>query len=427
MLFLPPGSAKSTYASVLFPPWWLAQGRGRSVIAASNAAQLAENFSRKVRGHVRQHSLTLGYGLEREAEELWTTSAEGQYLAAGAGGTITGFRADLALIDDPIRGREEADSEIRRQRVWDWYQDDLQTRLRPGAAIVLIQTRWHEDDLAGRLLQHEPDAWRVLSVPMVSAGEGDPLGRPAGAYLWADDAYNYAADIQARRHNILPRTWSALYQQQPAPAEGTLFKAAWLREIELLPARDTLHVYGASDYAVTADGGDFTVHVVVGIDREQRWYVLDLWRGQASSDQTVDAFCDMVARWKPLRWAEESGQIKSALGPWIERRMRERRAFVAREPFAARSDKAVRAQPAIAQIATNGLYVQGGVPWWPDMRSEMLGFPAGKHDDQVDALGLVGQLLDKMTVKAPPRPAAPPRDRWDRRRPNDAEGSWKVA
>lgn len=125
-------------------------------------------------------------------------------------------------------------------------------------------------------------------------------------------------------------------------------------------------------------------------------YLLDLWRKQAASDEWVESFCDLVLQWKPMSWAEEQGQIKSGVGPFLERRMRERRAFTVREQFPTRGDKAIRAQSIRSSMAMNGLYVPMNAPWYADLRSELLSFPAGKHDDQVDALGLVGQLLDRM-------------------------------
>ena len=402
-LFLPPGSAKSTYASDLFPAWYLAQGPGRAIIAASNTADLAQSFSRRVRGRIRDHGRLLGYGLEREAEELWTTTTGGQYRAVGVGGVVTGFRADLAVIDDPIRSREDADSDTRRNRVWEWYQDDLTTRLKPGAGVVLVQTRWHEDDLAGRLLDRQPSLWRVVSLPAVCEALGDPLGRKPGEWLWGDDAYGYAADLRAKRDVSDARTWAALYQQRPAPPEGTLFRREWLK-LEAPPARDRMRVYGASDYAVTADGGDWTVHVVVGMDDAGRLHLLDLWRAQASADAWVEALADLVQRWKPLAWAEEGGQIRAGVGPFLDRRLRERKAWVSRRQFPTRGDKAVRAQSIIGRMAMDGLRVRPDAPWLADLLPELLSFPAGKHDDQVDALGLVGQMLDTMR-EAPPPPA----------------------
>jgi predicted phage terminase large subunit-like protein len=167
---------------------------------------------------------------------------------------------------------------------------------------------------------------------------------------------------------------------------------------------ETLKVYGASDYAVTADGGDYTVHIVIGIDPQWRMYVLDLWRAQTSADKWIETFCDLVREWKPIGWAEEQGQIRAGVGPFLERRMRERQAYVARAQFPTRGDKAVRAQSIRGRMELDGLYVPMRAPWYADFRAELLSFPAGKHDDQVDALGLIGQVLDRMTAGALPKP-----------------------
>jgi predicted phage terminase large subunit-like protein len=429
MVFMPPGSAKSTYASDLFPAWFLAQARDRRVIATSNTAELAGTFSRRVRGRIRSHGPVLGYRLDREAEDLWTTTNGGEYRAAGIGGVITGLRADLALIDDPVKSREEADSAARRSRVWEWFGDDLRTRLRPGAAIVVVQTRWHEDDLSGRLLQAQGDQWRVVSLP-AEAEEDDPLGRKPGEMLWGDDRYGYAASLARVKAEASTRSWSALYQQRPVPDTGDYFQAGWVQLVDSLPDRVTMRVYGGSDYAVTAGGGDWTVHVVVGMDPEGKLWLLDLWRGQAAADAWIEAFCDLVLRWCPIGWAEETGQIRAGVGPFLERRMRERRAYVARHPFPTRGDKAVRAQSIRGRMALDGLRVPKAAPWRQAFEAELLSFPAGKHDDQVDALGLVGQLLDKMVVgSVPKREKAERRDGYSRwfAEAYDREGpNWKT-
>lgn len=399
--FLPPGSAKSTYGSVLFPPW-LMQSMAGNVLAASHTTELAEKWGRRVRNLVTEHSLVLGIQVaaDNQAAGRWALTTGSEYYAAGVGTGIAGFRAKLGIIDDPIRSRQDADSELIRDRIWDWYINDFRTRLVPGAAEILIQTRWHEDDLAGRALQH--DDWRVISLPAI-AEENDQLGRKIGEPLWNDDAYGYGGQIEEIRSKTPARTWSALYQQRPAPEDGDYFKAEWLKPYDKPPARDTLRIYGGSDYAVTADGGDYTVHAVVGLDPEGRMYLLDLWRKQAASDEWVEAFCDLVVQWKPMAWAEEQGQIKAGVGPFLDRRQRERRAYVVREQFPTRGDKAVRAQSIRGRMALEGLYVPVNAPWYAELRRELLSFPAGKHDDHVDALGLVGQLLDRMMSGQKPK------------------------
>lgn len=427
-VFMPPGSAKSTYASILFPPWLMQYWLNTSVLAASHTTELAEKWGRRVRNAVNDDGLVLGIGIsaDNQAAGRWALTTGAEYYAAGVGTGIAGFRAGLGMIDDPIRSRQDADSELIRDRIWEWYINDFRTRLVPGAPEILIQTRWHEDDLAGRALQHND--WRVVSLP-AEAEPNDPLGRKVGEFLWADGDYGYAEQLAELKKNTPARTWSALYQQRPAPEDGDYFKSEWLKPYDKAPPLDTLRVYGGSDYAVTADGGDYTVHAVVGLDPEGRMYLLDLWRKQASSDQWIESFCDMVLQWKPMSWAEEQGQIKSGVGPFLERRMHERRAYTVREQFPTRGDKAIRAQSMRSSMAMNGLYVPVGAPWYADFRSELLSFPAGKHDDQVDAIGLVGQLLDRMQagVKAKSQEGKP-RDRWDAVFDDDGdELNWKTA
>lgn len=431
MVLMPPGSAKSTYASDLFPAWFLAQRRDLRVIGASNTADLAGSFSRRVRGRIREHGADLGYGLTREAEELWSTTNGGEYRAAGVGGIITGLRADLGLIDDPVKGRQEADSEIVQARVWDWYWGDFYTRLKPGASQVLIMTRWSEGDLGGRLEEAEGDRWRIVRLPAI-AEAGDMLGRSPGEFLWSDDDYRFGDklrdDFASLANAGRSRDWSALYQQRPAPETGDFFRKEWLRPVAEPPPRSTLRIYGASDYAVTQDGGDWTVHAVVGMDPDRRLWLLDLWRAQASSNVWVEALCDLVRQWRPIGWAEETGQIKAGVGPFLEQRMRQRQAFVARTQFPTRGDKAVRAQSIRGRMALDGLYIPQAAPWRADLEAELMSFPAGRHDDQVDALGLLGQLLDKMVGGEKPKAPEKPRDSWSRADGRGAEvDDWKVA
>jgi predicted phage terminase large subunit-like protein len=238
----------------------------------------------------------------------------------------------------------------------------------------------------------------------------DTLGRSVDEPLWCDDDYGYGAQLLGLRDTTPPRVWSALYQQSPAPDEGDFFKEEWLKPRDIIPHSSTLRVYGGSDYAVTADGGDYTVHAVVGIDHLNNLYLLDVWRGQTSSEKWVDAFCDLVTKYRPLYWAEETGQIRSGVGPFLEKRMQQRRAYVNREQFSTRGDKAVRARSIQGRMALDGLYYPKNANWVSDFLAELLKFPSSKYDDQVDALGLCGQLLDKMVVgklKQKPTPTLP--------------------
>jgi predicted phage terminase large subunit-like protein len=413
---MPPGSAKSTYGSVLFPAW--AQQLRYNILASSHTVELAEKWGRRVRNLVGDNSRILGVNLapDSQAAGRWALDDGTEYYAAGVMTGIAGFRAKIGIIDDPVRSRQDADSELIRDRTWEWYINDFRTRLVPDARQILIQTRWHEDDLAGRALQHGD--WHVLSLPAIAETD-DPLGREIGEPLWDDDTYGYGGQLLELAKDTPARTWSALYQQRPAPEEGDYFKADWLRWCDVLPPKAQMQFYGGSDYAVTANGGDYTVHAVIGLDPEGRMYLVDLWRRQAASDVWVEAFCDLVKEWKPLGWAEEKGQIAAGVGPLIDRRSRERSAYVAREQFPVRADKAVRAQSIRGRMAMEGLYIPRGAPWAAELRSELLHFPAGKHDDQVDALGLIGQLLDVLVSGsvAKDQPRQRPKDYGRRRSP----------
>ena len=405
-IFMPPGSAKSTYASILFPAWYLANHPKNLLLGTAHTTELAKRWGRRVRNLIAEHEVVLGITLSSEAAaDRWRLEQGGEYKAAGVGTGVAGFRADCIICDDPLRSREDADSKLVRDRQWEWWKADVGPRARPDARWLLIQTRWSEDDLAGRIIDemnHGGDQWEILSLP-AEAEDNDALGRKRGEMLWSDDDYGYGALLKEQKATQLARNWSALYQQRPSPDTGDFFKAEWLKPYDRAPARETLTVYGASDYATTADGGDFTVHLVVGLDSEGHIYLLDIWREQATPDLWVDAFCELVSYWKPLDWAEEHGQIKASVGPFLERTAREKKAYVNREQFPTKGDKSRRAQSIRGRMAALGLHVPQRAPWFADFRAELLSFPAGKHDDQVDALGLIGQLLDLMVPGSVPK------------------------
>lgn len=409
MITMPPRHGKSMLASEFFPAWYLGRNPDHYVVTATYAQELADDFGRKVKNQIEDagfQAIFPGVSLADDSKSAKRFHIEGNvgggyehalaqrgaFYAVGVGGPLTGRGAHLLLIDDPVKNREDAESEIVRKKTKDWYTSTAYTRLMPGGRIVIIQTRWHEDDLSGwLLLDHRHENWTVLNLPAISDD---------GAALWPEQ-YDLP-ELEKIRLAIGPRDWSALYQQRPVPEEGDYFKAEWFKPVSKLPDPKTLRVYGGSDYAVTDDGGDFTVHVVVGVDPEDRIYILDLWRKQASSDKWVESFCDIVLEHKPIGWAEETGQIKSGVGPFLSKEQLRRKAWVAREQFPTRGDKAIRAQSIRGRAALAGIYYQADAPWWPALRAELLSFPAGKHDDQVDALGLVGQLLDHMLAGSHP-------------------------
>ena len=410
MIFAPPGSAKSHHVSVAFPAWWLAGHKKASVIAASHSAELAAKWGRRVRNLVAAHADVLDIQLasDSHAADRWALRSGGEYMAAGVQAGIAGFRADLGIIDDPFGSREDAFSERVRDRIWEWYINDFSTRLKPNAKRVIMHTRWHQDDLAGRILEQAASIGqkiRVVSIPAI-AEAGDILGREPGQYLWDEpNGYDYGAFLRKRQAETPPMEWAALYQQEPVPESGDYFKAEWIKYYDTLPAN--LRKYGASDYAVTAKGGDFTEHGVAGIDSKGDLYLIDWWYGQTQTDVWIDVFLDMAARHAPLAWAEEGGQIIKSLGPFIDQRMRERGVHVARQQFTSVTDKAARAQSIRGRLSMGRVWLPRTAPWLKHVVAQLLAFPAGKNDDAVDVLALFGRMLDQMQparVRRTPRP-----------------------
>lgn len=404
MITMPPRHGKSELASRRFPAWFIGRNPGKQVIAASYNSDLASDFGREVRNIVASPEYCALFdctlAIDSKAANRWHTDKGGMYVAAGVGTAITGRGADILLIDDPFKDRQEADSEITRQRVWDWYTSTAYTRLMPGGAVVVINTRWHDDDLSGKLLaeqDHGGDNWEVLSLPAIQAD---------GTALWPEW---YPLERLEQIRSVLPaRDWNSLYQQNPIPDDGDYFKSDWFGEYESLP--DHLTLFGASDYAVTDGGGDWTEHGVFGVDKALNIYVVDWWRGQKTSDVWIDAKCDLILRHKPQCWFGESGPIRRAVEPFMLRRMGERNAYCQIEWMASISDKAARARSIQGMASMGKVFLPKNATWKGDILAQLLRFPAGKHDDAVDVFSLIGRGLEhvrpKPEISKPKRPSS---------------------
>ena len=399
IFILPPGAGKSIYCN-LWVPWYMSRSPGKAVLGASHTSDFAERFSRRIRGMVQEHGTTLGISLsdDSQAAARWALTNGSEYMAAGVGQAILGYRIDVLLIDDPIRSRDDAFSPTVRENIWEWFHSSARTRLRPGAAQILVMTRFHEDDLAARLL-HAEDDWHVVHLP-AEAEADDPLNRKPGEMLWLSDPhYPYGEVLLEQKRTQLPSVWSALFQGRPAPESGDFFRSEWFRPMTVMPARDQMNIYGASDFAVSAGRGDNTVHLVVGLSSDGQLYLLDCWRKQASTDEGVDAFLNLVKQWRPIGWGCEKGQLANAIEPFLRQRQRTRNIYVAMEMFPTKGDKSVRCQSIRGRLAVGGgLVVPTHADWWADARAELLSFPAAPRDDVPDALGLIGQILDRMSA-----------------------------
>ena len=396
MVMMPPGSAKSTYATILFPAWFMAARPGAALITASHTATLAQDFSRRTQRLVREYRDLLGYDTDNRATDLWYTTNGCRVLAAGVGGAVTGSRADLALIDDPVKSREDADSERMRDIAHNWYRADLLTRLRPGGRVVLIMTRWHEDDLAGRLLQDEPDRWRVLKLPAL-AEANDALGRAPGDPLWPE--WEAAAALDDKRRTLGDRDWAALYQQSPRPLDGALFRTALIGTLDA-PLAGGKRVR-AWDLAATKDIGtrdpDWTVGTLLARHDDGRFVIEDVVRLRGSPDEveaTIVATASRDGRGVAIHLPQDPGQAGKAQVLYLTRKLVGHR--VESKPVT--GDKATRAAPLASQVNVGNVsMVRAG--WNRALLDEMAGFPSAAHDDQVDAAALAFEALI-----APPEP-----------------------
>ena len=390
MLLLPPGSAKSTYTSLVFPPWWLARFPQSSIIATSHTSSLARHFGRGVRALVEQHSNRLGYALDpaSRAAHRFRTSTGAEYYATGVRGPITGRRADLILIDDPVKSQVEADSPAAREQLWDWFRSDLATRLKPGGRIVLVMTRWHPDDLGGRILEGA-DPWRILKLPAL-AEAGDPLGRAFGMPLWPE--WESGEAIARKRALLGERAFAALFQQDPRPRTGRLFLPA---RVNVLDDPQWITAVRAWDLAATAHTAgrdpDYTVGVKLGRDANGAYSILDVVRlrgGPHEVEEAIARTAEADGVGVTIGLPQDPGQAGRAQVRYLAKQFAGYRVVASPETGA----KETRAMPVASQVNAGNLSIRRA-PWNRALLEEMQDFPHGTKDDQVDALSRAFALL----------------------------------
>jgi predicted phage terminase large subunit-like protein len=384
MVQMPPGSAKSTYGSMLFPAYFLARHAQGQVIATAHTASLATYFGRQVRGLVVAHAdwLDVRIAQESRASARFSTVAGSEYFSAGVRGPITGRRADLIIIDDPIKSWAEAESRAARDALYDWYRAELSARLKPGGRVVLIMARWHEDDLAGRLLASET-GWSSLVLPAL-AEAGDVLGRGPGDALWPEVLG--AGEIIRRRAEVGERAFAAMYQQAPRPPMMALFKADRVGLLAVAP--ETVRCVRAWDLAARAASAgrrpDYTVGLKLGMTAEQKLVVLDVVRLQAGPAE-VEARIQAAARADGaatiLALPQDPGQAGVAQVAMLTRGLLGFHVIATPES----GPKVTRAMVAATQVDAGNLALVAA-PWNDAFLAELRAFPNGDKDDQVDAL-----------------------------------------
>lgn len=385
MIFLPPGSAKSTYASILFPAFYVAQFPKKKIIAACHTADLADYFGGEVRAVVNSPEFAAIFpGLEIQkghaARSEWKTSNFSSYKSSGIGGPLSGRRADLLLIDDPVKDDEAASSPVQRSKVLEWYKKVARTRLKPGGSIILIMTRWHPEDLAGNLLELY-EGWQQIIIRMECEDEDDPLGRQLGDRLWPE----YFTELDIAEAKVDIRTWISLYQQRPTPMEGNLFKVDRIQVIESEDVPDTDR-YCAHDWAATDGGGDFTAFACLRRDRDGFIY-LDIMRFQYEPFKRNQKLMRLAKAVQPVayRIPEEIG-IGGKEAAELFRRELVKQGVYTGTLSKISGDKAVRAQGLIAAVNA-GLVrlIKSDHSFAFIQEARIFTGHGDKHDDMIDA------------------------------------------
>ena len=404
LITMPPRHGKSEFAAKWSPAWLLGSWPDKRVILASYGADFAATWGRKVRGILEEHGPRL-YDISirkdsRAADEWLIDGHAGGMQTCGVGGPLTGKGADWLIIDDPVKNSEEANSEVYRQKTWDWYTSTAYTRLEPCGAVILIQTRWHEDDLAGRILaraEETGERWDTVNLPAL-AGEGDQLGRAIGEPLWPE---RYGADDFERiRKTLGSYQFSALYGQSPVPPEGGLFKRSWFKywtgdgEYFRLDGctvrRDHCRRFGTMDLAFSLKKeADYTVICAWAVTQGCDLILLDMHRERMEGPALVPAAKRMVERYglsyigieKILGQALVVGEARD-------------------EGLAVRQlipdvDKITRSIPAQIRMEAGQIYLPMGHPELDVIERELMTFPRGTHDDIVDNFAYAAAELQR--------------------------------
>jgi hypothetical protein len=443
MIIAPPGSAKSTYASVVTPPWAMGRWPGFKVLLTSYATRLARKHGRRALHIARTERYTSIFpamprvSTDASAAHEWTLTNASEFMAAGILAGITGNRANAAIVDDPIAGRQEAESPTTRASTWEAFKDDVESRLLPGGSLIVINTRWHQDDLSGSILPDDYDGrsgdvvckdgrtWRVLNMPARAERADDPVGRKVGEYLWPE--WFPITHWQALENDTTPlgqRTWTSLYQGRPTGASGRDFRkedALWYDDAKEIPKQ--LSIYGASDFAVkdpdkdkaAAGRVDWTEHGLVGMDEHGDLWFLDWWSGQKETDESIDAMLELAQPRKPLEWWDEGGTIDKAIRPALLRRMRERSNkkdakgrqtsyYVKVEALPQIADKRAKCQSFAARYQARTTHWPRSQAWAHAVIDQLVNFGAHRYDDKYDVCGLIGRGIEKM-LEAPKPPA----------------------
>ena len=377
MVFMPPRHGKSEIASIRFPAWCYGQDPQYQIIGCSYAESLAYTFSYAIRETISspQYQRLWDINLDKSGSVRWQLSGKNNkrdsYIAAGVGGGITGEGADFLIIDDPVKNSEEAQSQVYRDKVWEWYTTTARTRLQPNGAIILIMTRWHKDDLAGRLIEQsrldpKADQWNILHLKAIDNGKA----------LWAE-RYDIPT-LENIRASIGSRAFTALYQGEPTVAEGNIIKREWWRYYKARPNFDkVIHSWDTAFKKGTTN--DYSVCTVWGVT-QNGFYLLDVWRKKVEFPELKRAVIALYDRDHP---AEVLVEDKASGQSLVQELKRDTRIPII--PVKVDVDKEARVNAITPSIEAGKVFLPESAPWLFDYVEELSAFNNGEHDDQVDS------------------------------------------
>lgn len=392
---MPPRHGKSMTVSESFPSYYIAKNPTKRVITASYSDTLARKFGRLNRSKVEEYAPEL-FGVSLSAinasQNNWDLAGMGGgMIATGIGGSITGSGADLLIIDDPFKNAEAANSKTIRDKVWDEWESTLSTRLHKGASVIVIMTRWHEDDLIGRLLEKSPHDWERIRMPAVAEDDDDLLGREEGEVLCPELGYDEQW-ATSKKEEVGSRTWAALFQQRPSPASGNIINRNWWKYYKQAPVKFSEVIQSWDCTFKDSANSDYVVGQVWGVIGADK-YLIDQVRGKMDFPATIQAIRNLSAKYPKAR--TKLIEDKANGSAVIATLKREISGLI---PVNPEGGKVTRAQAVSPDIEAGNVFIPDPsiAPWISDFVEECTSFPNGKHDDQLDC---ATQALNRLSNK----------------------------
>jgi predicted phage terminase large subunit-like protein len=401
ILNMPPRHGKSEFISKYLPAWYLINNPDKRVILTTYETSFATHWGRYVRNIISDYGKIFGIELDSSSKSVSDFHIEGHngsMVCVGAGGSITGRGADLIIIDDPHKNAAEANSTVIRNNIWEWFRSTVYTRLEPNGNIIIIMTRWHEDDLCGRIMNSDDsENWNIIELKAI-AEEGDILKRKPGQALWNS---RYSKRKLNEIKNSIGNYWfSALYQQSPSISEGSIFQRNNFKYFSISDDKYILHsepqkvflknrlpVFCTVDLAATvSEMSDYTVIITYSVTSDNQILILDIIREKFETNKHFSIILNHFHKWQPILIGIESVQYQMSLVKSLSER------GIPVKPLKASSDKVSRALGIAAKMELGEVFFLNNADWLYKFERELIEFPKSKHDDQVDAFSYILQI-----------------------------------